>query len=233
MGFNGIRVRNRWGGGLTVPFPRGIMVAQDKEVGELHERFRRLAAGGWLDILALVLAVVVIVVLSICTNLDDVAEAISKQTPARHGANYGGALVSMLAVFAVFVVQGELALGGVICAAAGISILIGGKKCADARLISRIRSGIAADAVFLVLNGSTEEAANGAARTARRSAAAAALHARNRLILNPKPLPGSAKKQRYPRNALQGLRVSWSVGLGFAVWALGFEGAYRVSPTSW
>ena len=131
------------------------MVAQDKEVGELHERFRRMAAGGWLDILALVLAVVVIVVLSICTNLDDVAEAISKQTPARHGANYGGALVAILAVFAVFVVQGELALGGVICAAAGISILIGGKKCADARLISRIRSGIAADAVFLVLNGST------------------------------------------------------------------------------
>ena len=143
------------GGGLTVPFPRGIMVAQDKKVGELHERFRRLAAGGWLDILALVLAVVVIVVLSICTNLDDVAEAISKQTPARHGANYGGALVAILAVFAVFVVQGELALGGVICAAAGISILIGGKKCADARLISRIRSGIAADAVFLVLNGLT------------------------------------------------------------------------------
>ena len=154
-GGNGTRVRNRWGGGLTVSFPRGIMVAQDKEVGELHERFRRMAAGGWLDILALVLAVVVIVVLSICTNLDDVAEAISKQTPARHGANYGGALVAILAVFAVFVVQGELALGGVICAAAGISILIGGKKCADARLISRIRSGIAADAVFLVLNGST------------------------------------------------------------------------------
>ena len=154
MGGNGTRVRNRWGG-LTVPFPRGIMVAQDKEVGELHERFRRMAAGGWLDILALVLAVVVIVVLSICTNLDDVAEAISKQTPARHGANYGGALVAILAVFAVFVVQGELALGGVICAAAGISILIGGKKCADARLISRIRSGIAVDAVFLVLNGST------------------------------------------------------------------------------
>ena len=143
------------GGGLTVSFPRGIMVAQDKEVGELHERFRRMAAGGWLDILALVLAVVVIVVLSICTNLDDVAEAISKQTPARHGANYGGALVAILAVFAVFVVTGELALGGAICAAAGISILIGGKKCADARLISRIRSGIAADAVFLVLNGAT------------------------------------------------------------------------------
>lgn len=143
------------GGGLTVSFPRGIMVTQDKEVGELHERFRRMAAGGWLDILALVLAVVVIVVLSICTNLDDVAEAISKQTPARHGANYGGALVAILAVFAVFVVQGELALGGVICAAAGISILIGGKKCADARLISRIRSGIAADAVFFVLHGAT------------------------------------------------------------------------------
>lgn len=143
------------GGGLTVPFPRGIMVAQGKEVGELHERFRRMAAGGWLDILALVLAVVVIVVLSICTNLDDVAEAISKQTPARHGANYGGALVAILAVFAVFVVQGELALGGVICAAAGISILIGGKKCADARLISRIRSGIAVDAVFFVLHGAT------------------------------------------------------------------------------
>ena len=154
MGGNGTRVRNRWGG-LTVSFPRGIMVAQDKEVGELHERFRRAAAGGWLDILALVLAVVVIVVLSICTNLDDVAEAISKQTPAQHGANYGGALVAILAVFAVFVVQGELALGGVVCAAAGISLLIGGKKCADARLISRIRSGIAADAVFFVLNGLT------------------------------------------------------------------------------
>lgn len=130
------------------------MVAQDKEVGELHERFRRAAAGGWLDILALVLAVVVIVVLSICTNLDDVAEAISKPS-TQGGANYGGALVAILAVFAVFVVQGELALGGVICAAAGISILIGGKKCADARLISRIRSGIAADAVFFVLNGLT------------------------------------------------------------------------------
>lgn len=153
MGGNGTRVRNRWGG-LTVPFPRGIMVAQDKEVGELHERFRRAAAGGWLDILALVLAVVVIVVLSICTNLDDVAEAISKPS-TQGGANYGGALVAILAVFAVFVVQGELALGGVICAAAGISILIGGKKCADARLISRIRSGIAADAVFFVLNGLT------------------------------------------------------------------------------
>ena len=153
MGFNGTRVRNRWGG-LTVSFPRGIMVAQDKEVGELHERFRRLAAGGWLDILALVLAVVVIVVLSICTNLDDVAEAISKPS-TQGGANYGGALVAILAVFAVFVVTGELALGGAICAAAGISILIGGKKCADARPISRIRSGIAVDAVFLVLNGST------------------------------------------------------------------------------
>ena len=152
-GGNGTRVRNRWGG-LTVPFPRGIMVAQDKEVGELHERFRRAAAGGWLDILALVLAVVVIVVLSICTNLDDVAEAISKPS-TQGGANYGGALVAILAVFAVFVVQGELALGGAICAAAGISILIGGKKCADARLISRIRSGIAVDAVFFVLNGST------------------------------------------------------------------------------
>ena len=149
MGFNGTRVRNRSGGGLTVPFPRGIMVAQDKEVGELHERFRRAAAGGWL---ALVLAVVVIVVLSICTNLDDVAEAISKPS-TQDGANYGGALVAILAVFAVFVVQGELALGGAICAAAGISLLIGGKKCADARIISRIRSGIAADAVFLVLNG--------------------------------------------------------------------------------
>ena len=137
-----------------MPFPRGIMVAQDKEVGELHERFRRAAAGGWLDILALVLAVVVIVVLSICTNLDDVAEAISKPS-TQGGANYGGALVAILAVFAVFVVTGELALGGVICAAAGISLLIGGKKCADARLISRIRSGIAADAVFFVLNGST------------------------------------------------------------------------------
>lgn len=154
MGFNGTRVRNRWGGGLTVSFPRGIMVAQDKEVGELHERFRRAAAGGWLDILALVLAVVVIVVLSICTNLDNVAEAISKPS-TQGGANYGGALVAILAVFAVFVVQGELALGGVVCAAAGISLLIGGKKCADARLISRIRSGIAADAVFFVLNGST------------------------------------------------------------------------------
>lgn len=154
MGFNGTRVRNRSGGGLTVPFPRGIMVAQDKEVGELHERFRRAAAGGWLDIFALVLAVVVIVVLSICTNLDDVAEAISKPS-TQDGANYGGALVAILAVFAVFVVQGELALGGAICAAAGISLLIGGKKCADARIISRIRSGIAADAVFLVLNGLT------------------------------------------------------------------------------
>ena len=154
MGFNGTRVRNRSGGGLTVPFPRGIMVAQDKEVGELHERFRRAAAGGWLDILALVLAVVVIIVLSICTNLNDVAEAISKPS-TQGGANYGGALVAILAVFAVFVVQGELALGGVICAAAGISILIGGKKCADARLISRIRSGIAVDAVFFVLNGLT------------------------------------------------------------------------------
>ncbi len=81
----------------------------------------------------------------------------SKPSPAAAGgADYGGALVAILAVFAVFVVLGELALGGAVCAGIGIATLIGcKKKCADAKFISRIRSGIAVDAVFLVLNGAT------------------------------------------------------------------------------
>lgn len=124
----------------------------------MHERFRRMAAAcGWLDIFALVLAVALIAALSICTTLDDVAEVMSKPSPAAAGgADYGGALVAILAVFAVFVVLGELALGGAVCAGIGIATLIGcKKKCADAKFISRIRSGIAVDAVFFVLHGAT------------------------------------------------------------------------------
>ncbi len=81
----------------------------------------------------------------------------SKPSPAAAGgADYGGALVAILAVFAVFVVLGELALGGAVCAGIGIATLIGcKKKCADAKFISRIRSGIAVDAVFFVLHGAT------------------------------------------------------------------------------
>lgn len=121
----------------------------------MYERFRRMAAaGGWLDILALVLAAAVIAALSLCTNLEDVAEAVSKPSPAvAGGVNYGGALVGILAVFVALSMLFLLGATGIFCAIGGIVTLIGCKKHTDELPFARIRFGIIADAVFLLLDG--------------------------------------------------------------------------------